>query len=249
MINARKKLILNLGNRHIGSYANEINTDIYNIDTTFFAFAYEEGDNTVTNNCVFVSCRDTLVAANKKGYLRNEMDYSSTNLIIYRRLKNEDLHERMLMAKTLLNTIEKANKWKRSKVYKIDEIKIHPTMTDIRTKGGQAEYIVGSKCWIQNMYFLYAYVQILRAFSDLGNKLEGITTLKQFAKKVTGDIPIKNNYGIGKWQAIFQKRLKLFKGVTPKKMYSLMANDGIQTLCSDCTAIDIVNKRFKEMGF
>lgn len=249
MINARKKLILKVGPDKIGNYTSEIPDTIYEIKNTYFAVAYEPEDNVVTNNCVFVACRDTLVGAIKQNYLTKDMNYSATRLIMFKCLPDDILHRRVLMAKTLLNNIEKKNKWIRSKMYKINKITGHPNIKKVVAGAhGQAEYIVGSKCWIRNVYFFYAYVQILRAFIEHGDSLKGVTTLDKFAKAVGrgGKIRITHNYGIDRWQELFQKRLSVFKGVSTKDMYSIGSIDGIETLCVGRAKIEKVRVRAAE---
>jgi len=255
MINARKTLTLKIGPRRIGYFTSELPKPIYSSESTYFALAYESENNVVANNCVFTNCRDVLTDAIRRNYLRKKMDYSSTNLIMFTCLDKDKLHRRMLMAKTLLNNIEKKNRWKRSKMYRINKI-IGDSNTKILVSdhNAQAEYVVGSGCWVKNVYFFYAYVQILRAFIENGDLLKGVTTIDKFAETVgrEGKVNMSHNYGINLWQELFRKRLSIFRGISTETMYrknNISLPDGIENLCLGTAAIKRVKTRVaKELG-
>lgn len=247
MINTKNGLTLKMGPKKIRAHTNEIPHPTYKINSTYFAIAYELEDNVVTNNCIFTKCRDVLTNAIKENYLRKKMDYSATKVLLFKYDSDDILHRRALMAKKLLNSIEKKNKWVRSKVYRITKVVNHP---DIELNScAQFEYIVGSRCWIRNIYFFYAYIQILRAFIQKGDALKGVDTLDKFAATVGhhGEEQISHNVGIERWEKLFQKRLSIFKGVSVDSMYRVHDCDGIERLCSGNSSIPEVRKRFAKV--
>jgi len=256
-----KKVDLMIGPHIIGprDYNNEV-TALYDAAETKFALAEENHDGDVKNVCAFLGCRDLLANCVSDLYGRPNKVPSATRLLFYKqRCPKIPLIKRAERAAHLLRSIERDNKWKRTRVFTIYEVLENE---DTEAQGcftaDTTVYIRGSKMWIKNVYFFYMYIHIIRAFiSDNAGHLAGVNTFDDFKKAVVikrdGDgTPvtglITHIRGIDYWPLVFQRRRELFNGQTIKKLYvHEHGTDGIYQLTSGASCIAKVRRRFNEI--
>jgi hypothetical protein len=241
-------------------YNSEVSS-MYRTIETKFAIAEEVSTGVVKNVSVFLGCRDLLTVCVKELYARSGKVPDATMLFFYKEKNSgHTLLNRVSRAVKLLNTIERENKWKRTKAYTIGKVLEN---NDSEAKGcftpKTTVYIKGSKMWIKNIYFYYMYVHILRAFiAEKDDKFRHAKTLSDFidiavvernsdGRPTRGLIAHVN--GIDHWPLVFQHRRKLFKGQTIKNLYRPEDDtiDGIHCLTTGSGRVEKVNQRFAKL--
>ena len=256
-----KEVDLMIGPHSIGpnDYHSEVSA-MYGTSETKFAIAEEVKANVVKNVSAFLGCRDLLVNCVRELYARSNTVPNATRLLFYKQHNTRHtLIEKVSAAAKMLNSIERENKWRRTRVFSIGEVlendddEAQGCFTDKTTV-----YVRGSKMWIKNVYFYYMYIHILRAFvNDSKGILLGAKTLADFEKQVVTkrnsdgyavDGLISHIRGIDYWPLVFQHRRDLFKGQTIKRLYvHENGTDGIHELTNSNAQVQKVKQRFEKL--
>ena len=259
----QNKITFMVGPHEIGRYGNEVSR-LYSTKEVKFALAKRIKSNSFKNISALIGCRDLLMNCIREDVLRlDDIDFGKTELVFYKHVDKgakRPLRDRVESAVRLLNTLEKANKWKRTCGFEIDKAvsqnegdRVHEPFSKYNTV-----YIVGSKMWINNMYFMYMYVLLIRAFlDDDTGYLKDADTLPKFIKAVikttddNGDpitSTISYTQGLNHWETVFKNRRKLFRGFKPLSTYgSPMEPDGIYRLTSCSCGFGVLNRRMSKL--
>lgn len=255
----------------IGRYVCEVG-GVYSTTNTYFAWGkLKNGNNVARNISAFLGCRDLLVNVVRSNYLLEDLPELRTELIFSKKynkkhLKFGSLMDRAEDAIRFLNVIEQRNRWKRSIVVPITTTEgVKSNRTDVSDRWSPSAfrpdsliYVVGSKCWKNNVYFLYMYLHIIRAFlGDYARRLKGILEWPDFMTAIQNTRDRYNNPDsswvtytddMDKWPIIWNNRRKLFRGLTMKDMYiSSGMNDGIFALTCGDAKIKVVKERFSKL--
>jgi len=241
--------VFRINRESIGDYASEIEYP-YLTTNVYFALA-KEIDNKVTNISAFLGCRDLLIGSIRRKAYSEAPAANKTELLFYKQYKSYEqgnIFDRLVDAVTLLNVIERRNRWKHTQVYAataVEDRNATGRQKGIYDKKFMA-YVSGSRCWRNNIYFMYMYIHIIRAFAnDFDRKLHGVTKWKDFIHTARW---MSYTSGMDRWPLIWQNRRRLFKGVLQKEMYkNIWDTDGIFRLTEESCAINRINSRYKKL--
>jgi len=116
----------------------------------------------------------------------------------------------------LLNKLEKTLKWKRTKLQRC----IKPRSC---AKGTKLWLITGSRCWVNNPYFMYIYLAVFKVMVGWPEDLKyGTKTVQDLfvlaKKKLTNGYPQYEH--MPEWLDVVRHRKEIFEGFTTKTLYT-----------------------------
>ena len=265
MIDETTPVTVNVNEKLVGSYHNEI-SELYGSNDVYFAWAIVRENNVAESVSAFVTCRDLFINQIRQKYLNTELNPNRTELIISSPTKDDEdknVYCRVIRSITLLNAIEKTNRWRRTKIYKVSAVnKIVDGQIIPAYKPEDFILIVGSKIWRDNVFFAYMYSHILRSFArDTQGHLDNVETWEDLIAGVADrgrsrNQALKSSWNtyvdrMDLWPLVWKHRRRIFKGYKLTTLYKRTKDeycfDGIYKLTLGQSFIEVLNERFRNV--
>lgn len=232
----------------------------YAITIPNFGFCSSPSLEKVEQRSEMFSCRESFGEAVMKHLHRGiyRIPLNRTRLIIFlnstsflkesiERARNK-LYEDMKIAENVLNILEKRNRWRPTKVYKLISKQNERAIMCM---------VIGSKNWLRSPHMLSMYCLILRMaknelFRDIKTHSEFLEACELYVKnghQAGGYVRDTYNY----YDKIMKNFKYLFQDLNMKYNFDpnsytnhCMFHEGVHKLCSNNTGNPELNKRFKK---
>lgn len=215
------------------------------------------------------TCRDDILyevrkRVRKSGFSKAENLQKMAFGFISYNCSTKPLKTRMLRAQKMLNDIEKQLRWKRTKFYFFDSIRVNNKRAKagytIKKIGRGTKYetlaiaaMEGSKCWVQNPFFVHILLGIVKQCFHLNKEIKENEAMEEFltrlAKGRVSGGPRGSGYSSAHlWVKLLKERRKVFGPFEKadlykqnRQKYSTVYALGVNNLVELTSSINVVN--------